>query len=155
MPITPLVPLTILDKDGRAVRNDNLTNFAYVGPDGSTGPPAVYVAYRPGSPTDATPIQPGETLQLKNLQTGKYCRLAPLPAGLVSTSTCNTQGVICDQDSMDGAAVLTYTGSGLSYNGVPLVAAAPSNTLVLSADPACSTSPGATQLSLQPSVTCG
>jgi hypothetical protein len=147
------VPLNILDiLDGRAVRNDNLTNFAYVGPDGSSDAPAVYVAYRPGSLTDATPIQPGETLQLKNLETGKFCRLAPLPAGLVSTSTCSTQGVICDQDSMDGAAVLTYTSSGLSYNGVPLVAAAPSNTLVLSADPACSTSSGGTQLIIVPAA---
>ena len=142
-PLTPIINILVLDSSGNPVRNDNLTNFAYVGPnDGVATPPEVYNAYRPGNPADPTPIQPGETTQLRNAQTGKYCRLAQLPAGYVSPTTCNTQGVICDQDNIATATILTYTGSGLSYNGVPLVQSLPSKTLVLSADPACTVPDG-------------
>ena len=151
-PLQPLTPIKILDKDGNPVRNDNLTNFAYVGPDdGKQQPPEIYTAFRPANPNDPTPIQPGETTQLKNTQTGKYCRLAQLAPGIVSPATCNTQGVICDQDTIATATILTYTGSGLSYNGVPLVEAAPSKTLVLTADPAC-TVPGGDKLAFPPAT---
>ncbi len=136
------------------MRNDNLTNFAYVGPDdGKQQPPEIYTAFRPANPNDPTPIQPGETTQLKNTQTGKYCRLAQLAPGIVSPATCNTQGVICDQDTIATATVLTYTGSGLSYNGVPLVEVPPSKTLVLSSDPAC-TVPGGDKLTFPPAILC-
>jgi hypothetical protein len=144
--------LKILDKDGHPVRNDNATNFAYVGPnDGKDDPQEIYLCYRPANPSDPTPIQPGETTQLKNAQTSKYCRLAQLPPGLVSPTACNTQGVICDQDTLATATVLTYTGSGLSFNGVPLVEVPPSKTLVLSADPAC-TVPGGDKLTFPPAT---
>jgi hypothetical protein len=39
---------------------------------------------------------------------------------------------------------MTYTGSGLAYNGVPLVETAPSGTLVLTSDPSCATADGTT-----------
>jgi hypothetical protein len=133
----------MLNRDGNPVRNDNLTNAAYVGPDnGQDEPPEVYIATRPSSPADPTPIMPGETTQLQNTQTGKYCRLTQLPAGYVSPTTCNTQGVICDQDTLATATILTYTGTGLSFTGVPLVEVPPSRTLVLSADPACTVPDG-------------
>jgi hypothetical protein len=132
------------------VRNDNLTNFAYVGPnDGVQQAPEVYTASRPGDPTSPTPIKPGETAQLQSTQTGKYCRLAQLPAGFVTPATCNTQGILCDQGTLATATVLTYTGTGLSFNGVPLVVLPPSMTLVLSADPAC-TAPGGDKLTFPP-----
>ena len=160
------------------MRNDNLTNFAYVGPeDGITQPPEVYMAYRPSSPTNTTPIQPGETTQLMNMQTGKYCRIAQLPANyplnkpgsrpqrtpssvssagsgrhlLQVPSSCITQGVLCDQDTIATASILTYTGTGMSYNGIPLVQSPNTNTLVLSADPAC-TVPGGDKLSFPPAT---
>ena len=136
------------------MRNDNLTNFAYVGPnDGQQQPPEVYYAFRPANASDPTPIQPGETTYLKNEQTGKYCRLAPLTGITVSPSTCLTQGMLCDLDSPAGATNMTYTGSGLSYNGVPLVQIPPTNTLVLSADPACTVTGGST-LSFPPAALC-
>jgi hypothetical protein len=148
------VPINILDASGNPVRNDNTTSFAYVGPnDGAQQPPEVYTAFRPANPSDPTPIQPGETTQLRNTQTGLYCRLDALPAGLVSPSTCNTQGVICDQPTIATATILTYTGSGMSYNGVPLVETAPTGTLVLSADPACAVVNGST-LSFPPAALC-
>ena len=177
-PLTPIINLFVLDSNGNPVRNDNLTNFAYVGPnDNQAQPPEVYNAYRPANPADPTLIQPGETTQLRNVQTGKYCRLAQLPStypmaaarltkstgnsagitakrGLMQApSSCATQGVICDQDTIATATILTYTGSGLSYNGVPLVQSPPSKTLVLSSDPAC-TVPNGAVLSFPPATLC-
>jgi hypothetical protein len=146
------MPINMLNKDGNPVRNDNSNNFAYVGPnDGKQDPPETYIASRPGDPTSPTPIQPGETAQLRSAQTGKYCRLAQLPAGYVSPATCNTQGILCDQDSLATATILTYTGTGMSYSGVPLVVLPPSMTLVLSADPAC-TVPDGDKLTFPPAL---
>ena len=64
-------------------------------------------------------------------------------------SSCATMGVICDQDSIANASILTYTGTGMSYNGVPLVQSPNTNTLLLSADPAC-TVPGGDKLTFPP-----
>jgi hypothetical protein len=178
-PITPIIPINLLDQNGFPVRNDNLTNFAYVGPnDGQQQPPEVFFAYHPANPADPSPIDPGETAQLKNAQTGKFCRVASLPSSyplnkrkvssrktttknaktagkgrhlLQTPSSCATQGVICDQDTIATASVLTYTGSGLSYNGLPLVQTPVSKTLVLSADPACTT-PGGSKLTFPPAT---
>ena len=109
-------------------------------------------------------------------QTGKYCRLAQLPStyplnrpvtqtssfkssksasrGLLQVpSSCATQGVLCDLDSPTGATILTYTGYGMSYNGVPLVQSPNSKTLLLSSDPAC-TVPGGEQMTFPPANLC-
>jgi len=105
----------------------------------------------------------------------QYCRLAALPAtyplnspagrvvasgsgararGLLQVpSSCATQGVLCDQDSAANATILTYTGSGLSYQGTPLVQSPGSATLLLSADPACS-APGGDKLTFPPAALC-
>ena len=185
-PLQPLVPLTILDASGNPVRSDNASSFAYVGPnDGVTQPPELFTAYNPTNPTSTTPIQPGQTTQLRNTHTGLYCRLAQLPstypvskaklfrvsqrqppplgrikkaprttrnASMQQTSTsCNTQGIICDQPTVATATVLTYTGSGMSFNGTPLVQSTGSKTLILSSDPAC-TVPNGGILSLPPAI---
>ncbi len=173
------------------MRNDNLTNFAYVGPnDGQQQPPEVFYAFRPADPADPTPIQPGETAQLKNAQTGKYCRIAALTSGyplskpisvlskkaklpprgvaaasfrakispsgrhlLQVPSSCATQGVLCDQDTIATSSTLTYTGLGMSYNGVPLVQSPNSRVLLLSSDPSCTT-PGGNLLTFPPAALC-
>jgi hypothetical protein len=62
-------------------------------------------------------------------------------------------GVICDQDTIAGASILTYTGTGMTYNGVPLVQSPISHTLILSADPAC-TVPGGDKISFPPAALC-
>ena len=194
LPITPLIPINILDQNGLPVRNDNATSFAYVGPnDGAQQPPEVFYAYHPANPSDPSPIDPGETAQLKNAQTGKYCRILQMPAayplgtsptgaagrkartapppssrkaralqpprparhtsrGLLQTpSSCATQAIICDQDTIATATILTYTGSGMSYNGLPLVQSPVSKTLLLSSNPAC-TVPGGDKLSFPPAA---
>ncbi len=134
------------------MRSDSLTSFAYVGvDDGKDEPPEIYIAYRPGALDDTTPIPPGGTAQLRNLQTGKWCRLATLTADVLVPKSCGDQGILCDQDSPSSATVLTYTGTGMSYNGVPLVPVPPSSTLVLLLGSSCAP-PGSEQLTF-PSAT--
>jgi hypothetical protein len=70
---------------------------------------------------------------------------------LQTPSSCATQGVICDQDTIATATILTYTGSGLSYNGVPLVQSPISKTLLASADAGC-TVPGGDRLTFPPAT---
>lgn len=85
----------------------------------------------------------------------RYCRRAPLSGGSTvkasnstrrgpsqATSCPATEGVLCDQDSLAGATTFVYTGSGLSVEGVPLVAAPDTGVLVLSAAPLCAGSDG-------------
>ena len=49
-----------------------------------------------------------------------------------------------------GASILTYTGTGLSYMGVPLVQLPESGTLVLSSDPACKLPPDGDKFTFPP-----
>ena len=125
-PIPPNTPLKLLDPSGKPLRNDNLTNFAYVGSGNGTTPPELYLAFHAGDLADGSPIQPGDTTKLQNEETGQWCRLAPLP------SNSSQIGMICDQPTPDTATVMTYTGDGLSYQGVKLVApSGPGTTLLL------------------------
>ncbi len=127
------------------MRNDNLTNFAYVGTGIGITPPEQYVAYRPANNIDPTPIQPGETTIFKNQETRKWCRLAPF----TPSTTCLTQGMLCDQDSPGTATVFTYTGTGLQVGGVPMVQEATTGSLVLTSEPTCS-DPGGEKLVFPP-----
>jgi hypothetical protein len=132
------------------VRNNNTTNFAYVGKGNGTTPPEMYTAYHPGNEDNPTPINAGETTIFKNIETNKYCRLAPM----VPQGGCNTQGMLCDQLEPSTATILTYTGTGLAYNGVPLVQLPGSGTLVLRNDPKCG-EPGGDKLVFPPGASPG
>ncbi len=65
-PIPPDTPLKLLDPTGSPVRNDNLTNYAYVGNGNGTTPPELYLAYHATNLADTAPIQPGQTTKLQN-----------------------------------------------------------------------------------------
>jgi hypothetical protein len=164
------VPINILGRSGFPIRNDNITNLAYVGrSDGSTAPEQ-YIAYHPDNAANTAPIKPGETMVLRNLQTGLFCRLVPIPSGYplsvpggrrarglalppgaASTFTvaasalppsCATFGVIADQPTAATAVVLTYNGYGMSYQGVPLVQSPGTATLILSNATGCTQAGG-------------
>jgi hypothetical protein len=68
--------------------------------------------------TDLNPgsvIRVGSQILLKSLKTGMFCRLVSGPTG--------QQEVRCDIDAAQAAELatpLTYDGTGVSYNGVPL-----------------------------------
>lgn len=132
--------VNIIDPDGNPVRNDQVGNFSRVGTGTGTTPPEQFVFFHPDQPLDPSPISQNETTVFKNVHTGLWCRLAPYTSR--ASSACSTQGVLCDQGAAADATVLTYTGTGLSFNGVPLVKEPGSATLLLSADPACATPGG-------------
>ncbi len=56
------------------------------------------------------------------MATGQFCRLTDISMLPGSTQAAGTQGMVCDQPTATTATVMTYTGSGLAYNGTPLVA---------------------------------
>ena len=123
-PIQPLTPLNIISPTGKYVRNDNATDPAYVGNGNGLTPPEQYVAYHPNL-TDPSNIDPYESMLLQSVETGLWCQLRALP------SNGSRIGMICDQPTPGTATVMTYTGSGLSYNGIDLVASAPGQPLLL------------------------
>ena len=88
-------------------------------------PAEQYTAYSPGNLSSTTPIQPGQTTILKSALTGLYCELQPSPANSSQTV------MVCDLATAAGASVMTYTGSGLSYQGQALVPNGAGGQLVL------------------------
>ncbi len=162
------------------MRSDNTTNLAYVGQgDGSTAPEQ-YIAYHPGNTGSTVPIYPGQTAILRNLQTGLFCHLMPVPAGYplavpalprrsmaarppqggkqapaVSTkaapASCATFGLACDQPTAATGTVLTYDEFGMRYQGAPLVQSPGTATLILSNATECR-APGGNQMTFVPAA---
>ena len=50
------------------MRNDNITNYAYVGNGNGTTPPELYLAFHADNLADPALIQPGQTAKLQNEQ---------------------------------------------------------------------------------------
>jgi hypothetical protein len=119
------MPLDILTAAGLFVRTDNASNFAYVWNGFGGSSPEQFLAYRPSNPGDLSLVQPFDTVALKSVQTGQWCRLVPTP------SNTSQMGMLCDQAAIGGATPLTYQGDGLSYNGIDLVATALGQPLLL------------------------
>jgi hypothetical protein len=106
----PGVPHKILS--GGNCRVDSATTYMSCPPGTGTTQPEQFVPYRPDG--GLTPIQTGEQLLLKSEQTGLYCRV-------VSNAATGKRQVICDQPTLATATPLTYTATGFSYNGSPLI----------------------------------
>jgi hypothetical protein len=135
---------------GELVRNDNTTSYAYVGNGTGISPPEQYLAFHDGDLTNSSLIQPYETTVLQSVETGLWCQLRPLP------SNTSQIGMICDQPTAATATVMTYTGSGLAYNGIDLVASGPGLPLLLENTTALAsayTGPTADDLTLVPALT--
>jgi hypothetical protein len=126
------------------VRNDNTSSAAYVGSGNGTSPPELYTAYDPDNLGSYNPIQPGETALLQNLQTGMYCQLRSMPTNATQL------GMFCDQPTPATATIMTYTGSGLTYDGIPLVASGPGAPLLLANTTAIAPGPRDDNLSFPP-----
>jgi hypothetical protein len=124
-PLPVGTPLNIASPAGEYVRTDNVSSPATVGSGFGGRPEEQYLAYHPDNLTDSSPVKPYETAVLLNVATGLWCRLAPLP------SNTSQLGMLCDQNSPAMATNMTYTGDGLSYDGVALVASGPGQPLLL------------------------
>jgi hypothetical protein len=86
--------------------------------------PAEQFTLTPYSSTTSGYITPGSYSFLKSVLTGKFCRLVP-------GATPGSKVVLCDLDTTAGATPLMYTGTGLTYNGLPLVPGGPGQPLAL------------------------
>ncbi len=112
--------------------------------------PSTYLLSKPAAPATTTTATATTNTQSKPPPPKKSGVVKIINRGLLQlAASCVTQGLLCDQATSAGASSLTYTSSGLSFNGVPLVVSPGSKTLLLSADPAC-TVPGGDQLAVEP-----
>jgi hypothetical protein len=124
-PLPPNTPINIISPTGSYVRTDNSSSPATAGTGTGGTAPEQYLAFHAGNLSSSSPIHAYTPTLLQSVQTGLYCRLAPLPSN-------STQiGMVCDQPSASSATPLTYTGEGLSYNGIDLVASGPGQPLLL------------------------
>ena len=123
-PLPANTPINMQTASGTYVNVDNSSAAAYPASGSGTSAPETFMAVDPSNPNSTTPISPMQTTVLQSSQTGLYCRLATLGAG-------PEMGMICDVETLADATAFTYTGSGLSYGGVPLVSTGPGAPLVL------------------------
>jgi hypothetical protein len=117
--------LNIISPNGSYVRTDNSSSPATVGTGTGGSRPEQYLAYHADNLNSTSPIQPYDTAVLRSVETGLWCRLTPLPSNTTQI------GMVCDQATPATGTVLTYTGDGLSYNGIDLVATGPGQPLLL------------------------
>jgi hypothetical protein len=148
-PLVANSAINILTSSGSYARVDNLTSPAVTSTGYGTTSPQQFIATHPASPNSTTPIQPGETAILRSVATGAYCRLTAVPSNSLQL------GMVCDQPTAATATVLTYTGSGLSYNGVPLVATALGGPLLLANTTTSPATPASANLSFPVAITGG
>lgn len=123
--LQPNTPLNIISPAGSYVRTDNTSSPATAGSGSGGTEPEQYLAFHPDSLGSTSPIEPYQTAVLQSVETGLWCRLAPL-------SSNQTQiGMVCDQATAATGTPLTYTGDGLRYHGVDLVSSGPGQPLLL------------------------
>jgi hypothetical protein len=148
-PLAANSAINIQASAGAYVRVDDLTSLALAANGTGTTAAEQFIAVHPASPGSTTPIQAGETAILRSVATAAYCRLA-------SSSSDRAQiGVVCDQPSAATATPLTYTGNGLSYNGVPLAATVMGGALLLANTTASPATPASVDLSFPTAITGG
>jgi hypothetical protein len=119
------MPISLVTGSGAYVMVDTAASPAIAANGTGATAPEQFIAVQPNATASITPIQPGGEAILRSVATGAYCRLAPTPANQSQI------GVVCDQASAAAATPLTYTGNGLSHNGVPLAATVPGGPLLL------------------------
>lgn len=122
-PIKPDVPFTINTPTGY-VSVGTGGGALVTNPTGKGDTPAEQFTLSPATSTTAGVITPGGYTYMKSVLTGKYCRLVP-------GATPGSQVVVCDLDTTAQAAPLKYTGSGVTYNGQPLLPGGPGQPLTI------------------------
>lgn len=108
-----------------------------------TTPPEQFIPVRPDA--SSNPIAPGEPVYWQSVLTGRYCRIV-LDLG--------QSRILCDLLQPQGASAFIYTGTGITYNGRPLVNAGSGSPLYL-ADPGATAPPMGFQPAGGPSLDAG
>jgi hypothetical protein len=108
----------MLTADGLPVRVDgSRSGFAYIGSNVTNTPAEQFLAFHPDDINRTSPLDPSDPAIIQSMETGLWCRLAPVPGNE------NVTGIICDQASPAGATTFNYTGVGLQYEGDDLFGA--------------------------------
>jgi hypothetical protein len=149
--IPALQPISIGTSIGGCLAVNNATSPVYTSTGNCTGSSTTQqFKIRPAtgggsSIAPGTPIQPGAGVIIESVETGMYCRVAVVDGG---------QGLLCDVTDPALATPVTYTGSGLSYGGLPLESGAPGAPLVVSPVEASTSysSSGGTTMVFQPAA---
>jgi hypothetical protein len=110
--VVPGLPITIETVDGfLSVPNTNTSMFPNATGTGTSAAEQFVLTPATGSPT--SPVLPGTVTVVQSVATGMYCRV-------VNGSTAGSQEIKCDQPTPATATPMTYTGSGLVYQGLVL-----------------------------------
>lgn len=110
-PLTPNTGYNIFGDGICRVTNASNPMVCPPGNSSATTPEAQVFVSRPDG--GSGPILPGDTVYWRSVATGKYCRSVD-PPGAASY-------IACDLDSPTPSSVITYTGSGFSYQGRPFI----------------------------------
>jgi hypothetical protein len=106
--VKPGLPITIQTEDGYlSVPNTATAMFPNATATGNS--PAEQFVLTPATGSSTAPVLPGTSTVVQSVATGLYCRVVP-----------DTQEIKCDQATPATATPMTYTGSGLVYNGLLL-----------------------------------
>ncbi len=118
----PDTPINIVTASKDYVHTQSATVAAYVSNGTGTSPQEQYLCYHPDR-NDLSLIMPGEVAVFQSMQTGLWCRIAPLDSNSSAVSgSAALLGMLCDQASAAAADNITYIGDGLAFLGTPLVA---------------------------------
>jgi hypothetical protein len=115
--VKPGLYITIETADGYlSVPNTGTSMFPNATATGSN--PAEQFVLTSPSGSGTAPIVPGTSTYVQSVATGMYCRVVP-------GTTANSQEIKCDQPTPATATLMTYTGSGLAYDGMTLGTSGP------------------------------
>jgi hypothetical protein len=115
--VKPGQPITIETADGYlSVPNTGTSMFPNATATGSN--PAEQFMLTPTTGSSTAPVLPGTSTYVQSVATGMYCRVVP-------GTTANSQEIKCDQPTPATATLMTYTGSGLAYDGMTLGTSGP------------------------------
>jgi hypothetical protein len=155
-PLPTNTPINFVYPNGAMLTVDNITGLVSLsGQDADgTSTSTMFIAQNPSNPSSTAPLSPGSSVILYSAATGAYCRVADLSTGrrrmLLDSSSCPTQSLVCDAPTAAGASILTWTGSGLSYQGIPYVQQPGGTTMGFTADPVCSMIGSSSTISVSP-----
>ena len=115
--VKPGLPITINTTQGYlSVPNAATSMFPNATATGSS--PAEQFMLTSATGASTNPVLPGTTSIVQSVATGLYCRVVP-------STTAGVAEIKCDQLTPDTATPMTYTGSGLLYNGTLLGTSGP------------------------------
>jgi hypothetical protein len=143
--IAPALPVSFNTGDGY-LSVPNTATAMFTNATGTGNSPAEQFILTPATGSSTAPVLPGTTTIVQSVATGMYCRVVP-------GTTATSQEIKCDQPTTATATPMTYTGSGLVYNGLLLGTNGPGKPATFNSGTAVNpTSPGTNTTVTGPAV---